>query len=104
MFAYLIFILLYTPCAAALGAVYREVGSKWTIIVALWTLAIAWISATGFYQLSILTSAPVQAISWLAGLAILMVILFYLLRWAGRNSADIVLAEPIPNTSNRGCH
>lgn len=104
VFAYLIFILLYTPCAAALGAVYREVGSKWTIIVALWTLAIAWISATGFYQLSILTSAPVQAISWLAGLAILMVILFYLLRWAGRNSADIVLAEPIPNTSNRGCH
>lgn len=104
VFAYLIFILLYTPCAAALGAVYREVGSKWTIIVALWTLAIAWISATGFYQLSILTSAPVHALSWLAGLAILMVILFYLLRWAGRNSADIVLAEPIPNTSNRGCH
>lgn len=104
VFAYLIFILLYTPCAAALGAVYREVGSKWTIIVALWTLAIAWISATGFYQLSVITSAPIQAVSWLAGLAILMVILFYLLRWAGRNSADIILAEPIPNTSHRGCH
>src|SRR5699024_6667118 len=35
--AYLIFILLYTPCAAALGATYRETGLKWMLLVAVWT-------------------------------------------------------------------
>ena len=35
VFGYLVFILLYTPCVAHLGAVYKETGSvKWTIVSA----------------------------------------------------------------------
>ncbi len=102
--AYLIFILLYTPCAAALGAVYREIGSKWTIIVALWTLILAWISATGFYQVSMFASAPAHAAKWLIGLGILLIMLFYLLRWLGQNSSEIMIIKPISTTHSGECH
>ena len=32
--AYLIFILLYTPCAAAMGAYVREFGQKYSVFIA----------------------------------------------------------------------
>lgn len=110
--AYLIFILLYTPCAAALGAVYREAGSKWTLMVAVWTFVVAWIGATGYYQASLLTSAPTQASIWLGGLAATLLILFLILRWFGRKQFshkqhDFVLATPKPTTdgySSKSCH
>ena len=35
-FAYLLFILLYMPCAAAMGALVREMGRAWALFTALW--------------------------------------------------------------------
>lgn len=101
--AYLIFILLYTPCAAALGAVYREAGAKWTFAVAIWTFVVAWISATAYYQASLISTAPGQAIGWLIGLAVTLVVIFMVLRVAGRSaSGEMILPEP--KTPAKGCH
>jgi hypothetical protein len=36
-FAYLLFVLMYFPCVAAMGAVYRETNAGWTAFVGLWT-------------------------------------------------------------------
>lgn len=50
-FAYLLFILLYTPCTAALSAIAREVGTRWMLFSAGWTFGIAYITASTYYQL-----------------------------------------------------
>ncbi|MGV9203690.1 MAG: ferrous iron transport protein B [Promethearchaeia archaeon] len=44
VFGYLVFILLYTPCVAHLGAVYKESGSswKWTLVSATYGIAIGY--------------------------------------------------------------
>ena len=41
----LVFSLLYTPCAAAIAAVRREMGAKWAAGMVLWQCAIAWVMA-----------------------------------------------------------
>jgi ferrous iron transport protein B len=42
-FAFLVFVLLYVPCVAAMAAVYREMNSlKWTAALAVWQTVLAW--------------------------------------------------------------
>jgi len=42
-FAFLVFVLLYVPCVAAMAAVYREMNSlKRTLGLAVWQIAVAW--------------------------------------------------------------
>ncbi|MDR0455235.1 MAG: ferrous iron transport protein B [Treponema sp.] len=51
-FSFLIFTLLYTPCAAAVAAVKRELGSvKGAILIILYQTGIAWLAAFCFYQI-----------------------------------------------------
>ncbi|MGX8701829.1 ferrous iron transport protein B [Caproiciproducens sp.] len=53
--SYLIFVLLYTPCIAALSAVRREMGSlKWTAVTAIYQLVTAWYWSAMFYQCAVL--------------------------------------------------
>lgn len=42
-FVFLLFILLYTPCVAAIAAVKRELGKGWAITVVLLQCALAWL-------------------------------------------------------------
>ncbi|WP_392559483.1 Fe(2+) transporter permease subunit FeoB [Orbus mooreae] len=83
--AYLIFILLYTPCAAALGAVYREAGAKWTSFVAIWTFVIGWLCATGYYQFTLLGTSAAAAY-WLIGLVVFFVLIVFIMRMIGKSS------------------
>jgi ferrous iron transport protein B len=48
-FAYLLFILLYFPCSAAIAAVYRETNLKWTAFAGFWTTYVAYLGAVVFY-------------------------------------------------------
>jgi len=68
-FSYLLFILLYTPCAAAMGAIKSEVGSRWAGFAALWSFSLAYLAATFSYQIAMLTTSPVSS-----GLHLLVVI------------------------------
>jgi ferrous iron transport protein B len=83
--AYLIFILLYTPCAAALGTIYREAGLKWMAFVAIWTFVVGWLCATVYYQCSLLGQSHF-APYWLAGIGLFVVVMFVGMRWLGRLS------------------
>ncbi len=47
----LVFCLLYTPCAAAIASVKRELGGKWAAIMVAGQCAIAWIAAFVVYQI-----------------------------------------------------
>ncbi|MCH3960906.1 MAG: ferrous iron transport protein B [Solobacterium sp.] len=43
--ALLVFCLLYTPCIAAVSAIKRELGAKWSLFIVLFQCALAWIIA-----------------------------------------------------------
>jgi ferrous iron transport protein B len=52
-YAYLLFILIYFPCVAALGAVVREMGKGYGWLLMGYLTVLAWIVATLFYQLTL---------------------------------------------------
>jgi ferrous iron transport protein B len=101
--AFLIFILLYTPCAAALGAIYREAGGKWMALLAVWSLSMAWICATAFYQITLLgTAATGSAVAWLVGLAVVVVVLLAVLRWFGNTQTTLPATKAATDVAS--CH
>jgi ferrous iron transport protein B len=85
-FAYLLFILLYFPCAAALGAVNREVGPRWTLFAAAWTTGIAYAAAVGTYQAATFAAHPGASAMWLIGLMGALAAAIMLMRHLGRQS------------------
>ncbi|MEJ2762649.1 Fe(2+) transporter permease subunit FeoB [Photobacterium sp. MCCC 1A19761] len=64
--AYLVFILLYTPCVAAMGAYVREFGQKFSMLIAGWTMLLAYTCATLLYQVAHFTDHPVTSVLWIA--------------------------------------
>jgi len=51
-FAYLLFILLYFPCLAAMGAAHKEMGSLYTTVQMVYLTVLAWSVSTLFYQIA----------------------------------------------------
>ena len=83
-FAYLLFILLYTPCVAATAAIYRETTPGWAVFVVCWTTGIAYLTASNYYQITHISNQPSFAIAWISGSALLMVIIIVCLRAKGK--------------------
>ena len=85
-FAYLLFVLLYFPCVATIGAIRNEAGTPWAIFVAAWTTSIAYISATSFYQIGTFSQHPLFSGLWLGSIVILLAgLIFGLRQWAHKN-------------------
>jgi len=51
-YSFMLFILLYFPCIAALAAVRREAGTRWMVFEIFYTTAVAWIVSFIFYQVA----------------------------------------------------
>ncbi len=71
-FAYLMMVLLYMPCAAAIGAVYREAGTAWTLFLASWTTAMGYCGATLVYRLGNFSADPVYAVLSVVGTVVVL--------------------------------
>jgi ferrous iron transport protein B len=82
--SYLIFILLYTPCAAAMGAYVREFGQKFSVFIASWTMLLAYTFATIFYQVAHFTDHPVSSMGWIAFFVLINVGLFIVFKYQGQ--------------------
>ncbi len=65
-FSYLLFILLYFPCSAAIAAVYRETNLLWTLFAGGWTTLLAYMASTTFYQLATFNQHPGFSLGWIA--------------------------------------
>lgn len=48
--AFVVFVLIYTPCVATLGAIRAEYGGRWAFVSAFYQLTLAWVVATLVYQ------------------------------------------------------
>ncbi len=82
-FAYLLFILIYAPCVAALAAIYREIGMRWMLFAVSYLTILAWVVSTAFFQLATFSVNPSTSAGWL-GLCVAILIAFYIgLRVAG---------------------
>ncbi len=52
-YAYMLFILIYFPCVAALGALIREIGPLFGWVSVTYLTVLAWITATLYYQITV---------------------------------------------------
>ncbi|MBY7914189.1 Fe(2+) transporter permease subunit FeoB [Vibrio fluvialis] len=83
-FSYLIFILLYTPCVAAMGAYVREFGTRYARFIAVWTMGLAYASAALFNQTAHFSESPVSSATWIGGILLVCALVYSLLKRAGR--------------------
>jgi ferrous iron transport protein B len=51
-YAYLLFVLIYIPCVAAMGAAIKEMGGGYATVLGIYQTVLAWIVATLYYQLT----------------------------------------------------
>lgn len=86
-FAYLLFVLIYSPCVAALIVLGREAGWRWMAFAVGYQTVLAWMAATVFYQAATCAAAPARALGWLGGVGVLAAAGCGLLWWFGRKGA-----------------
>ncbi|MBM7036543.1 Fe(2+) transporter permease subunit FeoB [Vibrio ulleungensis] len=83
--SYLIFILLYTPCVAAMGAYSREFGPAYARFIAVWTFALAYFGAVLYNQVALLPQQPMVSMAWIVAIGIICAVVYGLLkRQAGK--------------------
>ncbi len=90
-FAYLLFVLLYMPCAAAMGALVRETGRNWAVFTALWCNYVAFMVSTLYYQLATFSAHPLQSLAWVA----FYVVLAMLIWWAMHRKGNILARKVV---------
>ena len=88
-FAYLLFILLYTPCAAAMGAIKNEVGTRWATFAGLWSFTLAYLSATLCYQISQLVKSPMSSTTHILLVILSFLLIFFWLKRKGKGILTI---------------
>lgn len=96
-FSYLVFVLLYTPCVAVMGAMLRESGVRWMAFVSIWATGLAYISASVVYQVGSFQEHPEFSTWWLAGCAVVSLGAFIAMRVYGSRLRKNSLVIPVVN-------
>ncbi len=101
-FSYLVFVLLYIPCIATVGVIYKELGGFWATFSTAWSLIMAYTLAVLCFQIGSLDlatgpqSEPGGSLAMIAYMVAAQVIGFGLLiRWGRRHA---LTPELIPLT------
>lgn len=84
-FAYMVFILLYMPCASTMGALRREVGWGWMGFSAIYGIALGWAGGTLIYQLGTYAEHPQSSMTWTLGVALTFAVFVLGLRRFGKH-------------------
>lgn len=85
-FAYLMMVLLYMPCVAAIAAVYREAGAAWTLFLAAWTTVLGYSAATIVYRVGTFAEDPVYAVTAIGiSVALLAGLIAFMRNWVSKN-------------------
>ena len=94
-FCYLVFVLLYAPCVAVLGAVNKEAGWHWTLLVFSWCTSLAYISATVIYQLGTFFSHPISSSFWIIGMLTILALFILGLKRVSNTLAPSNIIEAV---------
>ncbi|MBK8908571.1 MAG: Fe(2+) transporter permease subunit FeoB [Rhodospirillales bacterium] len=82
-FAYLLAVLLYMPCVAAVAAIYRETGGAWTTFAVLWTTGLAYGAAVAAYQIGTFGRHPAFSSAWILAIVLVFCAALATLRYLG---------------------
>jgi len=85
-FSYLVFILLYAPCVAVLGAIAKEAGWRWMALVFCWSTGLAYVTASTVYQQGSFSAHPLFSGLWLLGCVLVMIVAIGSLKRIGRGA------------------
>jgi ferrous iron transport protein B len=96
-FSYVLFVLLYMPCIATLGAIYKELGGFWAFFSATWNTVIAYTLAVAVYQAGSFAANPLGASAWIAGCAAALFACYAWLMHLGRQRAGSGKLIPVVN-------
>jgi ferrous iron transport protein B len=92
-FAYLLAVLLYMPCVAAIAAVWRETGTRWTLFASLWTTGLGYGAAVLAYQIGTFERNPASSAAWIGGILFVFLASIIAMRIAGeRGQAPMAIA------------
>lgn len=96
-FVYLLFILLYMPCVATLGAIVKEHGTYWAGFSMLWSFSVAYVLSVILYQGATWAEHPSSSLMWIVGLTIWQIVLTVLLFRSGKKQAVKENLIPLKN-------
>lgn len=82
-FCYLVFVLLYAPCVAVLGAISKEAGWRYMVLVFCWSTGLAYSTATIIYQLGTIAVHPNSSGLWIGFLIAALTFFIWRLRKLG---------------------
>ncbi len=85
--SYSVFILLYMPCVATIGVIYKEIGAFWAAFSTVWSVVIAYSAAVTCYQLFVLPTQPLTSLITLGLTLSVSGVAFALLIYWGRRKA-----------------
>ncbi|WP_051145134.1 Fe(2+) transporter permease subunit FeoB [Thiomicrorhabdus sp. Kp2] len=83
-YAYLLLILLYFPCVATFGAIKQELGWRWALYSASWSMFLGYSVAVGFYQIASYAQHPLQSLTWVMIILFAFLLLYSFLWKTGR--------------------
>lgn len=86
--AYMIAVLLYIPCSAALAAIWREVGRNWALFAAFWTTLLAYSGAVITYQAGTFAQHPGSSAAWIIGFVSAIAGVFFVMRQKAEGPAQ----------------
>ncbi len=81
--AYLLFVLLYVPCASTMAAIRKELNTGWMIFSICWSTLLAYAVAVFYYQGMTLVNHPNSSIAWLVGILLFFLFTFMQMRKVG---------------------
>ncbi len=83
-FAYLLFVLLYSPCVAAIATIRRETGWRWMWFAVAWATYLAYAAATLYYQAATYAQHPFQSQVYLSAVLASFLLAYASLKVLGR--------------------
>ncbi|WP_254901502.1 ferrous iron transport protein B [Lonsdalea britannica] len=88
-FSYLLMVLLYVPCIAAVSAIWREVGTGWTLFCVAWTIELGYGAAVLAYQGGRFAQHPLYSTIAIAGVVVMWSMTALLLRRHGLSQQQL---------------
>lgn len=80
-FAYLLFLLLYVPCLSTVSVISKEIGRHWAIFSLTWSTALAYTTATFYYQCVTFALHPRASLMWIVMVFSVLSLVWLLYRW-----------------------
>lgn len=96
-FAYLLFVLLYIPCVATIGAIHKELGGFWAGFTVVWTYATAYAVSVIFYQAATFERYPLSASLWIVSMLTMMGLCYAFLISKGKKQSRRENLIPVVN-------